>query len=134
MKINTTYTCELIPAEGCIPTDDDVEAIIAVVTDELIALGFADAVISGSIVRRTFEISTPATGVTFIAIAERIDSGIRAAFHAAGVATPEWPGIETGLRLERREINFKDPSPDDDTRASDGDTRASDGDGALVDA
>ena len=113
MKIDSTYNVELIAQPGAVLSDTEVERIIDRTMDELIHLGFENAVISGSVDRRTFELFIPWEEPTFLEIVQRIDSAVRSAFHAAGVATPEWPVDQSPVRMERREVTFKDPDIDE---------------------
>ena len=113
MRIDTTCICQLVASDGGVLLDEEVERIIDSVMDELQSLGFEDAVIGGSVATRVFEIFIPCAGETFMEVADRIDSGIRSAFHAAGVCTPEWQGPQDlPVRMERREVTFKDPEAD----------------------
>lgn len=112
MNIHAIYNYELVTVSREV-VDDEIERIIDAAAEELQNLRFADAVISGSIVNRKFEIFIPASGDTFADIAQKVDSGIRSAFHTAGVHTPGWPEVDDfPVRLERREITFKEPDPD----------------------
>jgi hypothetical protein len=110
--LDVIYQCELLPEPDTELTDDSVESIIEKVADELDTLGLDSAVISGSIATRRFTIDLTVTGLGFGEIATRVDSSVRAAFHAAGVATPEWDQhnhVRVIARMERSSVRIQAP-------------------------
>ncbi len=96
-EITVFFTCGLHPEhEG---EEVPVEEIVDKVTDELIILGYDNAVVSASIATKTVRV------VQVIEMREdylTLDSALRSAFHAAGVGTPGWytAGISTSLKAE----------------------------------
>jgi hypothetical protein len=95
--ITVAFTCQLEPSfEG---ENIAMEDIVDTVTDELITLGYDNAVVSASI---------PNKSIRVIQVIERreeylaLDSALRSALHAAGVGTPTWPtsGVSTSVRAE----------------------------------
>lgn len=119
--LEVTYQCELRPSDETTAIEDDIAAIISATTDELIALGYGDTTIGGSLVTRRFDIDIVVDGAKYNdadgwvdvpRMLADVDSAIRSAFHTAGVSTPGWPVLPNALRFERREINVREADGD----------------------
>lgn len=85
----------ILPEPGEVLTDDALERVFEVVTDEIIGLGYLNVTVGASLADRTFLISAPLEHRgDYLAL----DSAIRSGFHAAGVITGGWLNPELHLR------------------------------------
>jgi hypothetical protein len=80
---------------------DRLEAQLDQVMEELIRLGVADPAIGGALATGEVEISITVDASTPEEAIPKAMSTLRTALHAAGIATPGWPGWREGTATTR---------------------------------
>lgn len=80
----------------------------ALLEQEQAAPGFADSAVSVDAEQRTMEIEATATGDDLSNAIATGQSSVRAALHAVGIGTPDWPKHEDVLSMVLAELSTEE--------------------------
>lgn len=96
MIFEATY-CGLLrvpePSADEFDRDEIIEAAVERIGEELLRLRLIDPILSGSIAKGLIEVTVSVENDDATKAFIEIDSSVRTAFHAAEVATPNWPMV-----------------------------------------